>query len=351
MARSRTLIALLLSATALACTLVAILPSQSALAADIRPELANCPVYGDEFFGLEIIAVNTLKHRDGDFLLRAEGGNQDATWIWTCPYCFFSARPEVFRQGESVDFDPSSIETTELPEATKESELVQLRIPVGLKYRNAVAYYYSIGETPYFLGVLNLHGSWAARMSKVPMPKGLLGAWWKSYMKVTGDKRFVSEETQLLAIARDLRAKLRRAADKGDEGDAIRLKYLLASTLRQAGEHKQALPLLEELGALPDTSAILQPALREMELARTEAAFQEEALRYFKEAIGLKETLPEDRLQSIYLMGELSRRLGRYKDAEVWFKRASENPMPQRWARTILEMQKRRLAEDVAAGR
>jgi tetratricopeptide (TPR) repeat protein len=341
----------LIATVAVACAVSVLSPSQTALAADIKPELVNCPVYGDEFFGLEILAVNTLKHRDGDFLLRAEGGNQDATWIWTCPYCFFSARPEVFRQGENVDFDPSSVETTMLPETTKESEMVQLYIPVGLKYRNAVAYYFSIGATPYFLGVLNLHGSWAARLSKTTMPKGLLGKWWKSYLKVTGDKRYHSEEAELLAVSEDLRAKLRRATDDGEVSEATGLKYLLASTLRQAGEHRKALPLFGELVTLPDTSAILQPVLREMELARTEASFQEDALRYFKEAIGLKETLPEDRLQSIYLMGELSRRLGRYHDAEVWFKRASENPMPQRWARLILEAQKRRLAEDMAAAR
>lgn len=350
MARLRKVRITIPAALAVAWAVLALFPSGSVLAANITPELVYCPVSGDEFYGLTILAVNTLKHRDGDFLLRAEGGNQDATWIWTCPYCFFSARPEVFKEGKTVDFDRSSVETTDLSEEVKGSETAQLRIPVGLKYRNAAAYYYSIGETPYFLGVLNLHGSWAARLSKVTMPKGLMGKWWRSYLEVTGEKRFPSEELQLLAIARDLRAKLARAEKAGDESDEVGLKYLVASTLRQAGEHKQALPILEELVSLPDTSAIRASVLQEIQLARTEASFQQEALRYFKEAVGLKETLPEDRLQSIYLIGELSRRLGRYEDAKAWFERSSENPMPQRWARRLLEIQKRRLAQDMAGG-
>lgn len=319
-------------------------PSEEACAADVRPILVTCPVSGDEFFGLEIRAVNTLKHRDGDFLLRAEGGNQYATWIWTCPYCFFSARQVDFESIDEIDFDPASVEKVQLSQEAREDERLQLIIPPDVKYRNAAAYYFSIGKPPYFLGTLYLQGSWAMRMSKAPVPEGMLGTWLKSYMKVTGGDEDRSEEMELLAIAEDLQAKLEAAEEKSR---ITELKFLLAATLRQAGEHKRAVPILAELASKPDDGEVASAAGLELDLARTEAAFQEEALRYFKEAVKLKETLPEDRLQSIYLIGELSRRLGRYDDARVWFDKAEENPMPQRWARMILERQKSRLEADM----
>ncbi len=318
----------------------------TAAAADIEATEVICPVSGHSFFGLEIRAVNTLKHRDGDFLLRAEGGNQYATWVWTCPFCFFSARPDAFLYGAEVDFDPSSIETMELNQETRESDRVQLLIPPGLKYRNATAYYFSIGEPPYELGVLQLHASWAVRMSTVSMPKGPLGTWWKSYLKITEEGDYTSEETQLLAIAEDLREKLRGADDPGKR---IELMYILASTLRRAGEHKQAVPILKELFSIPEIGEIRPAAAQELDLAITEAAFQKQAVRYFMEAVQLKETLPNDKLQSIYLIGELSRRLGMYDQAKAWFEKSEENPMPQRWARNIFQRQKLRLANDIAS--
>ena len=328
---------------------VALCPIDPASAADIKPVLVTCPASGHDFFGLEIRAVNTLKSRDGDFLLRAEGGNQYATWIWTCPYCFFSARQEVFTQERKVEFDPSSVETMELTYEAMESERLQLLIPPALKYRNAAAYYFSIGETPYSLGVLNLQGSWAVRMSKVSMPKGLFGTWWKSYMHVTDEGEYSSEEQQLVAVAEDLRDELNHVGRGGNKAEKLKLEFLIASTLRQAGEHRQAVPMLEKLASMPDLEEIAEAAAKELELARTETAFQEEALRYFKDAVKLEETLPDDRLQSIYLIGELSRRLGDYEQAKVWFARADETPMPQLWARNMLERQKRKLAEDMAA--
>jgi tetratricopeptide (TPR) repeat protein len=318
-------------------------PSEEAYAADIRPIPVTCPVSEHEFFGLEIRAVNTLKHRDGDFLLRAEGGNQYATWIWTCPYCFFSARQVDFESIDEIDFDPASVEEVWLSEEAREDEGLQLIIPPNVKYRNAAAYYFSIGKPPYFLGTLYLHGSWAMRMSKAPVPEGMLGTWMNSYIKVTAGAENRSEEMELLAVADDLRAKLEAAKE---ESRRTELKFLLASTLRQAGEHKRAVPILSELASIEEAGEVASAAGLELHMARTEAAFQEEALRYFKEAVKLKETLPEDRLQSIYLIGELSRRLGRYDDARVWFDKAEENPMPQRWARMILKRQKSRLEAD-----
>jgi hypothetical protein len=312
--------------------------------ADIKIKPAVCPVSGHDFYGINIHAVNTLKHRDGDFLLRAEGGNQYATWIWSCPYCLFSARPEVFSGDVAVDFDPSSIERIDLSDTAKESEKVQLRIPPELKFRNATAYYYSEGEPPYFLGVLNLHGSWAIRMEKVSLPQGFLGTWWKSYMKTSEDD-FPSEEQLLLAVARDLESKLESA--RGEE--ALKLKFLAASTLRQAGEHHKAVPMLQEVRGTSPPRDLSEAVAREMELAAAEAAFQIEALRYFKEALQFEETLPEDRLQSIYLVGELSRRLGDYESAETWFAKSEKDPMPQRWARMILKRQKALLEMDAAS--
>jgi tetratricopeptide (TPR) repeat protein len=314
--------------------------------AEFKAIQAVCPVSGHDFFGLNILAVNTLKHRDGDFLLRAEGGNQYATWIWSCPYCFFSARPEVFSGDVAVDFDPSSIEKARLSDATREGERVQLRIPSDIKFRNAASYYYAIGKPPYFLGVLYLHGSWAVRMEKVSIPPGYIGAWWKSYMKASGEDDRASEEQLLLAVSEDLEANLK--AQEGTE-EELKLSFLLASTLRQAGEHHKATPILREVLESSDSRDLSDSATRELELAAAEAAFQTEALRYFKEALQFEETLPEDRLQSIYLVGELSRRLGDYESAEIWFAKAEENPMPQRWARTILQRQMKLLEKDAAS--
>lgn len=166
-------------------------------------------------------------------------------------------------------------------------------------------------------------------------------------MKVSENDDRRSEEEVYLAIAGDLESKLRVS---NDEDEKLKLKYLLASTLRQAGEHFRAKPILREVLEASNSRELSAAAQRELQLASSEAAFQKEAVRYFKEALQFKETLPEDRLQSIYLVGELSRRLGDYESARTWYDRSAENPMPQRWARQILSRQ-RKILERTEAGR
>jgi len=333
------------AALALAAALLAAELSrpQRAACADYRPVLVTCPVCGNDYFGLEIRAVNTLKGRDGDLLLRAEGGNQYATWIWTCPYCFFSARPEDLGEALTVDFDRSSIDTVPLTYEAKENSRVQLVIPPALKYRNAASYYYSVGKPPYFMGVLYLHGSWAVRMSKTDTPKGLAGIWLKSYMNVTLEDRPETEEETLLQIARDLSKRAEKAEPEKKPG----FQYLIASTLRQAGEHRKAVPILRRLSSGGGSAEIAHAAKQELELAEQEEYFQREARRYFIEAIKFKETRPDDRLESIYLVGELSRRLGDLRQAEEWFQKSAASPMPGNWAREIMKRQWEKLKREI----
>lgn len=312
----------------------------------IEYEEVVCPVSKHGFFGMKVSGVNTLKHRDGDFLLRVEGGNHYATRVWACPYCFFSAYPEVFAEEKHIDFDPGSIERIDLTWEAQESQEVQTKIPVRVKYRNAAAYYYSIGKPPYFMGVLNLQGSWATRLTKNSLPPSLVATWHRLYLPIIRQDDPRSEEEILDAMAGDLRAEVKSAKSPAKRQE---LTFLLASALRQSGRHREAVPLLEDLVSNASSRKLSSAAAEELELARSEAQFQDEALRYFKEAVKLKETLPEDRLQSIYLVGELSRRLGKFKQAGEWFEKASKTPMPQRWARELLERQKGKLAEELAA--
>jgi tetratricopeptide (TPR) repeat protein len=305
-----------------------------------------CPVSGHGFFGMKVSGVNTLKLRDGDFLLRVEGGNHYATRVWSCPYCFFSAYPEVFEQGEQIDFDPMSIEKAPLTWEAQESQNAQRLIPVAVKYRNAAAYYYSIGKHPYFMGFLNLQGSWASRLANVSLPRGAMGVWHQVNMRMIKADEHNSEEEKLEAMAEAFRAELESAESEAEQDE---LTLLLASALRQSGQHRHAIPLLRDLLTRTPPGPFATAASDELELAVSERDFQREALRYFKEAVKLKETLPEDRLQSIYLIGELSRRLGDFKQAEKWFKKSTESPMPQRWARYILDRQKNKLAKEMAA--
>jgi uncharacterized protein (DUF2225 family) len=305
-----------------------------------------CPVSGHGFFGMNVAGVNTLSHRDGDFLVRVEGGNHYATRVWTCPYCFFSAYPEVFEQGTHVDFDPSSIVQVALSWEAKESKDVQSLIPIRVKYENAAAYYYSIGKPPYFMGVLNLQGSWAARLSKVSLPQDVVSMWHQFYMRSVRNNDSRSKEEVLEEMADSIEKELKTAGSKAEKDD---LSLLLASTLRQSGQHRRAIPLLRDLVSNAQSSELSSAAGDELELAKTEMHFQQEALRYFKEAVKLGETLPEDRLQSIYLIGELSRRLGDLEQAKEWFGKSAETPMPQRWAREILKRQRQKLADEIAA--
>ena len=305
-----------------------------------------CPVSGHGFFGMSVEGVNTLKHRDGDFLLRVEGGNHYATRVWCCPYCFFSAYPEVFVEEREIDFDPESIEKAPLLWEAQESENVQKLIPIRVKYGNAAAYYYSIGKPPYFMGVLNLQGAWASRLAKVSLPRKSMSVWHELYLPMLKSEVERSEEEMLEQMVEQLRDRLDSAES---ETEVDRLTLLLASALRQSGGHRHAVPLLKGLVSEGSSPEISRAAGDELELAESERRFQEEALRYFKEAVKLEETLEEDRLQSIYLIGELSRRLGYFKQAEEWFERAEKTPMPQRWARHLLAIQKKKLAREMAA--
>jgi len=332
--------------TICASLLALLLTAAAALGAVIEYAEVICPVSGHGFFGMSVEGVNTLKHRDGDFLLRVEGGNHYATRVWCCPYCFFSAYPEVFKEEREIDFDPESIEKAPLSWEAQESENAQKLIPIPVKYGNAVAYYYSIGKPPYFLGVLNLQGAWASRLEKVSLPRKAMAAWHKLYLPMLKSDVERSEEEMLERMAVKLRSKLDSAES---ETEAERLTLLLASALRQSGGHRHAVPLLKGLVSEGSSPEISRAAGDELELAQSERHFQDEALRYFKEAVKLEETLEEDRLQSIYLIGELSRRLGYFEQAEEWFERAEETPMPQRWARQLLEIQKKKLAREMAA--
>ena len=318
------------------------------LAAAGGPRLADvavvCPLFGHHFTAQTAVSDTTVVAFDSDLCRRPPGGSPYLLSVWTCPYCFFSAYQADFRG--SLDPKFRDLELIRYPLDPKVVE--QADIFPATKYLNAEAFYKLAGKDARFLADLTLRGSYACRVAEVEEPPEVADLRETLRNAILNGKRRISVEEVHLELAADLRRRL--AAGEFQEDRERVYRYLLADSLRQAGERIEARTLFEALATddkLPD--AYRKAARRKAFLCEREGVFQEKALAYLQQSESAA-LLPEaERAVAVYLQGELARRLGKIDDARAQYARAAtQTPVPE-WLAPIIKQQQGRLPEAVPA--
>jgi tetratricopeptide (TPR) repeat protein len=297
---------------------------------------AVCPLFGHQFTAQSLVKDEISTTFDSDFCKRTRNESPYILAVWTCPYCFFSAYQADFRG--SIDARFRDMKLRAYPVEAEKIE--QADIFVATKYFNAETYYKMAGRDPRFLADLTLRGSWACRVFDIPNPEELHSLHEEIVAGIPGAARMRSPEILNLEVERHI-AQLLESGEV-PEGREDVYRYLRADALRQAGDHRTARKIFDDLiqeQRLP--TIYLRAAAQKGLLCAKEAEFQEKTLEYL---VAAKEEIDEDeRSETIYLMAELSRRLGRFEEARALYDQAAARNTTSESLRDIIRRQADRL--------
>jgi tetratricopeptide (TPR) repeat protein len=116
------------------------------------------------------------------------------------------------------------------------------------------------------------------------------------------------------------------------------VELAVALILRRHGEHRQVSPMLDRLVRYESFSDSLKTGIERMRQSIDhEREHQTEAANCFERALLANQIAGDNRGIACYLLGELYRRLGRDREAIMWYDKAladtSLPPDVRRWAR------------------
>lgn len=286
----------------------------------------DCPVCRQRFETVTCTQSNARGGMDRDLFTRALGPQPEFYRISTCPRCGYS--------GYFGDFDPA----VALPPDVREKILTapRLELPDDFtpesdpreldardRYRLAIQCYEWRQRSDEALGWLHLRASWIAREEGAMLPPeprlarvmGFIERW-KPRLPAGGNQ--ASVEMQLAA----------RVAEAIATGEFNRfqkpyVELALALILRRHGENRQATPLLDRLHGYDGFSGEMNAAIARMRTSiDDEKRHQIEAAACFERALLADQITAANRPAACYVLGELSRRLGRDRDAIRWYDEA-----------------------------
>jgi tetratricopeptide (TPR) repeat protein len=297
-----------------------------------------CPLFGHRFTAQSLVEDDAASAYDSDFCKRSRGDSPYVLAVWTCPYCFFSAYQADFRGSLEPRFRDLPLRKYPIdPEKAQ-----QVDIFVGTKYLNAEAYYRDAGRDARFLADLVLRGSYACRVFGPPeAPEfDLLMDRLTSEVLEGKDMRSVEVVSRRLAGL----AAERIAAGKVPDDQVAIYRYLEASALRQAGERLEAQRRFEELDKDRRLPASYQRnAGQQAFLCLKEGEFQQKTLDYLA-AARAQGLIPAAELpRAVYMMGEMSRRLGRPEEARRFYREAAALEGAEEFLRVMIRQQEERL--------
>ena len=285
-----------------------VLWSTNASATGIHTTEATCPIDENDTVKMYYqISSNEYGGFDSDGATYSSGTQFREHAISTCTETLFSAYPTDMQ----TTFSPNEIR-----------EIKAWLLPIAEQYTDpkpwdryeiAAAYYRWTGKPALFMGRLYLEAAWTARDEAVGIHPDLKGPVVADQILAQGKKELqkdlTSEQRKMVTF------NLARVAHRNAQFD-LREQYLTAflndpdleEYERQAG--KDFVKLTTEI----------EPRL--LRLARAEY------LNHIKEA-------PNDG-QTLYLLGDLNRRLGDYNQARFYFKKANLSPQLQPEQRLII---------------
>lgn len=301
----------------------------------------DCPVCRQAFTSLTCTQSNTRAGIDRDLFPRALGPQPEFYRISTCPKCGYSGYPtdfdaEVKLPADFIDKVRRHPRLTLPAGFAPESDPREL--DASVRYALAVTCYEWRGRSDEALAWLNLRASWIAREegSALTQDPRLVRVMryierWRPPLEPGGNQ---------LDVEMQLTTRMGEALSVGEFNRYQRpyVELAWALILRRHGENLQAVPVLDRL---LETGAFAEPLLGAIQRMRasvdTERGLQMKALEHFERAVRANQIGPANRGAALYLLGELSRRLGRDAQAVGWFDRALAveglDPKLAGWAR------------------
>ncbi len=325
----------------LAVFLVLLLPVFSLQAGSRLADVdTRCPLFGHPFTAQAVASGSDFAAFDSDLCKRPLDHSLYILAVWTCPYCFFSAYQSDYLAPLPAGFREMELRTYRL--GTASAEIEQREIFVGIKYHNAETFYRKQGRDAWFLYDLLLRGTYSCRITIVegtPEFRTLREEWIQRAWP--HETRFSVEDVNL-AVAAGVAQELEEGKVASDHVDTLR--YLQADSLRRAGEHLEASVLFEEL--LKEATLeprLLRAARNQLALCLKEGEFQLKALDYLNQAQEEGLVPAENATLSVYLQGELTRRLGGFDEARELYRQAAKLPVQQEFLPALIEKQLARL--------
>jgi len=310
--------------------------SQSKEKVKIVNKYVECPLCHNEFEVHIIEKPDTLGGQDTDFLTRSFYSNPIANLIWTCPKCFFSALPQDFLQKKPPPTN-ANLNLNKIDIKKDVNSITQDDIPSWLKYNNAIIYYESISANPVFLSTLHMKASWACRLTSIEYTPKMEEISQKIFREFTLTPN-TSFEVYYQRMAKLISDKLASGSIPKAEHNYWNLVY--ADFLRSSGDHLQAIPVLKKLKSI---TGFYKENKKQIDqcifLCEEEKKHQLLALSLIEKQLAESKLMPEERYNSLYLAGELSRRTGDVKSALIWFKKALDSLPEKHPLRSLIEKQ------------
>lgn len=280
----------------------------SAYATGIHTTDAPCPIDDEDTVKLYFqISSNEFGGFDSDGATYSSGTQFREHAISTCTKSLFSAYPTDMQTSFSPD-DIQEIKTWLTPIADQYPNPMPWE-----RYKIAAEYYRWKGKPALFMGRLYLEAAWTARDKAVGIHPELKGPVVADQVLIQGakelQKELTSEERKMVTF------NLARVAHRNAQFDK-REQYLNAFLTDPALEEYERKAGME----FSKLTKEIEPKL--LRLARSEY------MNHLQQA-------PKDG-QTLYLVGDLNRRLGDYNQARVYFERANLSPQVQPEQRLII---------------
>lgn len=290
----------------------------------------DCPVCKQAFTSLACVEEDTRGGVDRDLFAHALGPEPVYYRIATCPKCGYSGYPTDFDPKITIPPDVRN-KILKKPRLTLPKDFGPDSDPRDLdaadRYALAITCYQWRQQSKEALAWLNLRAAWVARDegSLLPPEDRLVRVMkfierWKPPLPPGGNQLDIEMRTAT-RVAEAI------ASGRFNRFQKPYVELALALILRRHGEHTQAVPLLDALGANEAFPESLRAAIKRMrESIDLERKYQTAALDCFEEAVMSEQITANNRAPACYLLGELNRRLGRDEAAVTWYDRAIKDP-------------------------
>lgn len=274
-------------------------PGPRAVGAEFR-----CPRCRAAVSAREVSGLRPLPIPDRDLCRRYAGDQPYAYDVWACDSCGFAALAEDFRKGGF----PAPESLRAVPEDSAEGARPAL---LG-KYLRAYEYYKSRGEDGAFLGDLLQRGAWAHRLSEIALDVPGKDALWIRVLQRGGDG---CAEYRLYELAAE-------SIPPTEEDPGLRL--LKMEWQRRSGGAREVAAALE--GPARYRGELADQASRIRALADGELLLLRMAEMQWRGAIDGGSPPKGPRVATLFLLGELNRRIGEEAAARKFFALVVEDP-------------------------
>ena len=293
------------------------------VAAAIPRHRVDCPVCAKSFEAFAAIEPNAAAGLDRDLYARAIGPQPEFYRISTCPACLYSGYLADFTEAGPVppDVVDKVRKSPRLPRPagiTPESD--PREIDARDRYSLAIQCYRWQQRSDEAVAWLHLRASWVVRDTACAIPRTprlervfAYAQRWQPPRRSGTNQADIEMQMATQAAAAVAEGRFNRFQEPF-------VRFFVAISLRKQGENRQAGPLLTALRQDPLLEEPLREAAGRMaDSIAAESRHQREALACFERALLSEQIAAKNRPVACYLAGELSRRLGRDRDAVRWF--------------------------------